>query len=172
MTRVAWRSRNLPLSFEFTTAHPTRIFGCLTQSFQYGMNENLKSWNKRFSRQVFSLATQSRFRANARENMHRNCIESKHVRPFLPFLMGIRRAGLSSLAAVVLIMAASLSPATVNAQEYPWCLSREGYLYCFYKTQEQCQWTASGIGGCALNPRLLFPNKPRDSDQNLLSHMR
>jgi Protein of unknown function (DUF3551) len=49
------------------------------------------------------------------------------------------------------------------AREYPWCLSRESYLYCFYKTQEQCQWTASGIGGCALNPRLLFPNKPRDS---------
>jgi hypothetical protein len=22
-----------------------------------------------------------------------------------------------------------------------------------------------GIGGCALNPRLLFPNKPRDSNQ-------
>ena len=41
---------------------------------------------------------------------------------------------------------------------------REGYLYCFYKTQEQCHWTASGIGGCALNPRLLFPIKPRDSD--------
>jgi hypothetical protein len=86
--------------------------------------------------------------------------------------MGIRIAGLSPLAAVLLVMAASLSPATVHAQEYPWCLSREGYLYCFYKTQEQCQWTASGIGGCALNPRLLFPNKPRDSDQNLLSHMK
>ncbi len=27
-----------------------------------------------------------------------------------------------------------------------------------YKTQEQCPWTASGIGGCALNSRLLFPN--------------
>ncbi|TMK49311.1 MAG: DUF3551 domain-containing protein [Alphaproteobacteria bacterium] len=40
---------------------------------------------------------------------------------------------------------------------------REGYLYCSYKTQQQCQWTASGIGGCAPNPRLLFPNKPRDS---------
>jgi hypothetical protein len=39
----------------------------------------------------------------------------------------------------------------------------EGYLYCFYRTQQQCQWTASGIGGCALNPRLLFPIKPRDS---------
>jgi Protein of unknown function (DUF3551) len=61
-------------------------------------------------------------------------------------------------------MAASLSPETAHAQEYPWCVSRESYLYCFYKTQEQCQWAASGIGGCALNPRLLLPDKPRDSN--------
>jgi hypothetical protein len=45
---------------------------------------------------------------------------------------------------------------------------REGYLYCFYKTQEQCHWTASGIGGCALNPRLLFPIKPRNSDASIV----
>jgi hypothetical protein len=77
-------------------------------------------------------------------------------------------AGFLPLGAVALAVAASLTP--VHAQEYPWCLSREGYLYCFYKTQQQCQWTASGIGGCALNPRLLFPDKPRDSDQNLLSY--
>ena len=72
---------------------------------------------------------------------------------------------LSSLAAVAVVTAvlACLSPNTAGAQEYPWCVSRESYLYCFYKTQEQCQWTASGIGGCALNPRLLFANKPRDS---------
>jgi hypothetical protein len=107
-----------------------------------------------------------------RENMYQNFIESKRVKSFLPFLMGIRIPGLSPLAAVVLVMPASLSLGTVHAQEYPWCLSREGYLYCFYKTQEQCQWTASGIGGCALNPRLLFPSKPRDSDQNLLSRMK
>jgi hypothetical protein len=59
---------------------------------------------------------------------------------------------------------APLSPETARAQEYPWCVSRESYLYCIYKTQEQCRWTASGIGGCALNPRLLFPDKPRDSN--------
>jgi hypothetical protein len=72
---------------------------------------------------------------------------------------------LSPLAAVALEMVASVSlcAATAQAQEYPWCVSRESYLYCFYETQQQCQWTASGIGGCALNPRLLFPNKPRDS---------
>jgi hypothetical protein len=80
-------------------------------------------------------------------------------------MIGIQMVRLSPLAAVAAIMAvfASLSPETADAQEYPWCVSRESYLYCFYKTQEQCQWTASGIGGCALNPRLLFPNKPRDS---------
>jgi len=72
---------------------------------------------------------------------------------------------LSPLAAVAVVMAAFayLSRETADAQEYPWCVSREGYLYCFYKTQEQCRWTALGIGDCALNPRLLFPNKPRDS---------
>jgi hypothetical protein len=78
-------------------------------------------------------------------------------------------ARLSPLAAVALGMAASLSPENVHAQEYPWCVSRESYLYCFYKTQEQCQWTASGIGGCALNPRLLFPNKPIDSNTRATS---
>jgi len=69
-------------------------------------------------------------------------------------------------------MAASLPPENVHAQEYPWCLSRESYLYCFYKTQEQGQWTASGIGGCALNPRLLFPNKPSDSSARATSRPR
>jgi hypothetical protein len=68
-----------------------------------------------------------------------------------------------AFAAVALAALASVSPESAYAQEHPWCLSRESYPYCFYKTQQQCQWTASGIGGCALNPRLLFPNKPRDS---------
>jgi hypothetical protein len=112
------------------------------------------------------------FRVDAREDMHQNCTQSKNAKSLLQFLIGIRMARLSPLAAVALSLTASLSPETVHAQEYPWCLSREGYLYCFYKTQEQCQWTASGIGGCALNPRLLFANKPRDSNQNLLSHMK
>ena len=66
-------------------------------------------------------------------------------------------------AALAIAASAFLSPGIAHAQEYPWCLSREGYLYCAYQTQQQCQWTASGIGGCAQNPRLLFPNKPRDS---------
>ena len=101
--------------------------------------------------------------ARAKENMGQSRIQSKNPKPPVQFLIGIRRAGLSPLAAVALGLAAALLPETVHAQEYPWCLSREGYLYCSYKTQQQCQWTASGIGGCAPNPRLLFPNKPRDS---------
>jgi hypothetical protein len=101
--------------------------------------------------------------------MRQNCIQSKNAKSLL-LLSGIRMARLLPLSAVAFGLAASLSPKPVHAQEYPWCVSRESYLYCFYKTQEQCQWTASGIGGCALNPRLLFPNKPRDSGQDLLSH--
>jgi hypothetical protein len=107
----------------------------------------------------------------AGKKMRRNPIQSKNAK-LLQFLIGIRTAGLSPIAAVALGMAACLLPETVHAQEYPWCLSREGYLYCFYKTQEQCQWTASGIGGCALNPRLLFPNKPRDSGASAIDPKR
>jgi hypothetical protein len=98
-------------------------------------------------------------------------VRSEGTRTLQQLLTGTRMARVSFLA-VTLGLAAALSPKPVHAQEYPWCVSREGYLYCFYKTQEQCQWTASGIGGCALNPRLLFPEKPRDSNQNLLSHMK
>ena len=104
--------------------------------------------------------------------MHQNLIQPENAKTLQQLLTKIRMARLSPLAAVVLGLAASLSPKPAHAQEYPWCVSREGYLYCFYKTQEQCQWTASGIGGCALNPRLLFPEKPRDSNQNLLSRMK
>src|SRR5229473_1953902 len=103
------------------------------------------------------------------KNMHQDRIQSNNAKSLLRFLIGIRMAALSSLAAVALGLAACLIPEAVQAQEYPWCLSREGYLYCFYKTQEQCQWTASGIGGCALNPRLLFPNQPRDSNARATS---
>jgi hypothetical protein len=99
--------------------------------------------------------------------MHQNRIQSRTTKLFPATIRMVR---LSALAAVAFGLAVSWSPTPVHAQEYPWCVSRESYLYCFYKTQAQCQWTASGIGGCALNPRLLFPNKPRDSDQSLLSH--
>jgi hypothetical protein len=88
--------------------------------------------------------------------MHQNPIQSEGTKTLQQLLARIRMARLSFLAAVALGLAVSLSPRPVYAQEYPWCVSREGYLYCFYKTQEQCQWTASGIGGCALNPRCFF----------------
>jgi hypothetical protein len=106
--------------------------------------------------------------------MRRNHILSKNAGLFCELLTKIRTARRSLLAAAALGMAvsASLPPETARAQEYPWCLSRESYLYCFYKTREQCQWTASGIGGCELNPRLLFPNKPRDSDPKAMSRSR
>ena len=103
-----------------------------------------------------------------RENMNQHRIQPGNAKTLLRLLIGIRMARLSLFAAVALAIVVSVSPELVHAQEYPWCLSREGYLYCFYKTQEQCQWTASGIGGCALNPRLLFPIKPRDSDASIV----
>ena len=101
--------------------------------------------------------------------MRRNCIQSKNAKSLL-LLTGIRMARLLPLAAVAFGLAASLSPKPVHAQEYPWCVSRESYLYCFYKTQGNV--SGQHRASCALNPRLLFPNKPRDSSQNLLSHMK
>jgi Protein of unknown function (DUF3551) len=104
--------------------------------------------------------------------MQQNRNQSKDTKSLLQLLIRIRMAGLSPLAAAALGMVASFSPETARAQEYPWCVSRESYLYCFYKTQEQCQWTASAGGGCALNPRLLFPNKPRDSNARATSRFK
>jgi hypothetical protein len=97
--------------------------------------------------------------------MHRDRIHSKTTSSFRQSAGGFRITSLVRYAAAGLltVVAAAFSPQTAHAQEYPWCLSREGYLYCFYQTQQQCQWTAAGGGGCALNPRLLFPIKPRDS---------
>src|SRR6266478_9961125 len=106
---------------------------------------------------------------SAREDMHQNRFQSKSARSFRQLIIRIRMARLSPLAAVALGMAASSSHENVHAQEYPWCVSRERYLYCFYKTQEQCQWTASGIGGCALNPSSLFRNKLSDSSARATS---
>jgi hypothetical protein len=110
-----------------------------------------------------------------RENMHHS-IQKRRV---ASTLMGIRMAaGFSPLAAVALGIAGSLSPEAAHAQEHPWCVSRESYLDCACTTHEQGQWTASGIGGCALNPRLLFPNTPGDPEakpenrpRDLLSRM-
>jgi hypothetical protein len=94
----------------------------------------------------------------AGKKMRRNPVQSKNAK-LQQFLIGIRTAGLSPIAAVALGMAACLLPETVHAQEYPWCLSREGYLYCFYKTQEQCQWTASGHRRLRLESAFAFPEQ-------------
>ena len=77
---------------------------------------------------------------------------------------------ITSLLVAPLLLSSLATPATAQerSREYPWCLSRESYLYCSYATEQQCRWTASGIGGCALNPRLLFPDKPRDSNLRVL----
>jgi hypothetical protein len=143
----------------------------LTQSCQCGTNESRAPWNKTFPQQVFSLATRSRF-GSMRERKHEPELHSVQKHEVASATPDRNSNGkIFALAAAALGMAASLSAGTAHAQKYPCCVSREGYLYCFYKTQEQCQWT-SGIGGCAVNPRLLFPNKPGDSNQDLLSHMK
>ena len=92
----------------------------------------------------------SRLVSMREKNMRQNHIQSKNAKLFHKLLTAIQMARRSLLAAVGVGMAAStsLSAGTAHAQEYPWCVSRESYLYCFYKTQQQCQWTASGIGGC------------------------
>jgi hypothetical protein len=74
--------------------------------------------------------------------MLQNSIQSKSAKSLLQSLIGIRLTGLSALAAVALGMAASLSLATVHAQEHPRCLSREGYLYCFYNGQHRASAAA------------------------------
>jgi len=103
--------------------------------------------------------------------MPQDRIQSKAASSLRQSLIVFRMAGLSPFAAVALgiLASAGFSPVTAHAQEYPWCMSRESYLYCFYATREQCQGTTSGIGGCALNPRLRFPNKPRDSNARATS---
>jgi Protein of unknown function (DUF3551) len=103
--------------------------------------------------------------------MRRDRIQSTTTSSLRPFAGWFRMARLvrHAAAGLVVAVAAAFSPQAAQAQEYPWCLSGEGYLYCFYTTQQQCQWTASGIGGCALNPSLLFPVKPRDSYPSVIS---
>ena len=66
-----------------------------------------------------------------------------------------------------------IAPGAAQAREYPWCVtSSDGLFDCSYVTYEQCQATASGIGGCVQNPRALvgdvdpdrfYPgNRPRE----------
>jgi hypothetical protein len=114
---------------------------------------------------MHSDAPVSGTRARESNDMRRHQIESKTSRSLRRSAGGFQIARLvrSAAARLVITVATASLPHAAQAQEYPWCLSREGYLYCFYTTQQQCQWTAAGGRGCALNPRLLFPVKPRDS---------
>jgi hypothetical protein len=86
--------------------------------------------------------------------MRQNPIESNNGKSLLRLRTGIRIAGLSPVAALALGTAISLSPGTAHALEYPWCVSREGYLYYFYTTT------------CNLSPRVLaavFKARKKDS---------
>jgi hypothetical protein len=74
--------------------------------------------------------------------MHQNFIEYQHVKSVLPFLV---RAELSPHGKVT-------SLASIK--------------------HRRCQGTASEVDGCSLNPRLLLPTKPLESDQDLSSHMK
>jgi len=97
-----------------------------------------------------------------KSNMRRGHVQSNKAKLLGELAIGIATARRSLLAAALgILVLASAATETAHAQEYRWCLSRESYLDCAYTTHQQCQWTASGIGGCALNPRLLFFNTPR-----------
>jgi hypothetical protein len=80
----------------------------------------------------------------------------------------MRRSLVLALAPGIILLCSA-----AQAREYPWCVtSSDGLFDCSYVTYEQCQATASGIGGCVQNPRALaedlypdrfYPgNRPRD----------
>jgi hypothetical protein len=59
-------------------------------------------------------------------------------------------------------------PREARAQEYPWCVgSGDGLVDCSYSTYEQCQATASGIGGCFQNPRASRSDQATGSPSSL-----
>ena len=67
---------------------------------------------------------------------------------------GEKTMRLTFLTTLCMIMLYSGFPGAARAQEYPWCVgTTEGRVECSFSTYEQCQWTASGIGGCFQNPR-------------------
>ena len=84
-----------------------------------------------------------------------------HKNNSIPPWMAIALAAAAALAGGYSLLVPSPARAS-EAADYPWCVSRESYLSCFYATQEQCEQAASGIGGCAQNPRLLFLPRPRE----------
>ncbi|WGR94535.1 DUF3551 domain-containing protein [Bradyrhizobium sp. ISRA443] len=69
--------------------------------------------------------------------------------------------------AVMLTGIASISPASADAYDYPWCAQGPSLGYpgeCAYRTYEQCLASVSGrYLYCGENPRFLFrePPEPR-----------
>ena len=66
------------------------------------------------------------------------------------------RSLVPALAAFGIATLCNIAPAAAQTRDYPWCVSSsDGLFDCSYVTYEQCQATASGIGGCVQNPRAL-----------------
>ena len=57
---------------------------------------------------------------------------------------------------VCMIMLYNGFPGAARAQDYPWCVFTKDRTDCSFTTYEQCQATASGIGGCGRNKRTLW----------------
>jgi Protein of unknown function (DUF3551) len=74
---------------------------------------------------------------------------------FIALSMTFVPVAVVTLAGALAIVAPSPAAAT-DWSDYPWCLEREGYFSFFYSTREQCEATARAVGGCALNPSVLF----------------
>src|ERR1700753_2251936 len=57
-------------------------------------------------------------------------------------------------------------PSRATAQDYPWCMSRDNDVQCYYATREQCAAEASGLGGggCVRNPEIPVQSPPRDAN--------
>lgn len=79
----------------------------------------------------------------------------------------VRGLGYATATAVVL----SLCSTAAEAQTYPWCAEYSGRDFggtnCGFSTEQQCEWTISGIGGyCHENlwyqkPAVATPVRPR-----------
>jgi hypothetical protein len=89
----------------------------------------------------------------------KTCREGEGLNMRLTFLL---------LTALCIIMLGGGPPGAARAQEYPWCVgSGDGLVDCSYSTYEQCQATASGIGGCFQNPRASRNNQATSSPSSL-----
>jgi hypothetical protein len=67
----------------------------------------------------------------------------------------LRRKAMVSNAKLTLIAAVTAlgiaSPATAQAQSYPWCIQGSTYR-CWYMTHEQCEQAVNYHGFCVTNP--------------------